>query len=83
MFLRQERCFGWRMNRRFVLWMTQAGTRLFEFVALLSRIFLASGLFLAMLSLLSSLDRDLPIIGGQPLQYLDEICVVDDIAQLP
>jgi hypothetical protein len=57
--------------------MTQAGTRLFEFVALLSLNFLASGLIRAILSLLSSFNRGFPLFGCEPFQDLDEACIVN------
>src|SRR5213593_548612 len=47
LFRRHDRFFGWRVKRRFVRWMTQAGTRRFDLTALRRRSFFAYGLFFA------------------------------------
>ena len=41
LFRRHDRFFGWRVKRRFVRWMTHAGTRRFDFTALRRRSFFA------------------------------------------
>src|SRR3989442_5212599 len=67
LFRRQERFFGWRVKRRFVRWMTQAGTRRFDLTALKSRSFFAYGLFFAPSA---PLGLDVPLPGGYALQSL-------------
>jgi hypothetical protein len=47
LFRRQERFFGCRVKRRFVRWMTHAGTRRFDLTFFIKRSFFAKGLFLA------------------------------------
>jgi len=74
LFRRQERFFGWRVKRRFVRWMTQAGTRRFDLTALKSRSFFAYGLFFATSA---PLDLDVPLAGDDALEDLPEGRVVD------